>query len=195
MASQRVAQAGRLNARGCHRMPALGLADACVQAALMQRKAADLQHCPSRRETASRGSRTIGRSGDACRRPRQAECGHLQSFAPTRERSADGPLFNRQRTNDISFHKDCANRIRVTDVLVARSLASKRSSCRDPRLCPRSALRRLCSVEGRSTCSRDQLFIGGNGCLRRGQSGPNSIRVLHCERECTQHEGIRKIVI
>lgn len=61
-------------------MPALGVADACVQAALMQRKAADLQQCPSRRETASRGSQTIGRSGDACRRPRQAEGGQLRSL-------------------------------------------------------------------------------------------------------------------
>ena len=31
--------------------------------------------------------------------------------------------------------------------------------------------------------------------VRRDRSGPNSIRALHCERECTQHEGIRKIVI
>jgi len=92
VASQRVAQAGRLKRQGLSpyaRVGFVGLADACVQAALMQRKAADLQHCPSRRETASRGSRTIGRSGDACRRPRQAGCadsrqavaGHFRPFA------------------------------------------------------------------------------------------------------------------
>ena len=50
-----------------------------------------------------------------------------------------------------------------------------------------------CFVGGYPSC--DRRVNAGNGCLRRGLSGPNSIRALHCERECTQHEGIRKIVI
>lgn len=50
-----------------------------------------------------------------------------------------------------------------------------------------------CFVGGYPSC--DRRVNVGNGCLRRGLSGPNSIRALHCERECTQHEGIRKIVI
>jgi hypothetical protein len=33
----------------------------------------------------------------------------------------------------------------------------------------------------------------GSGCLRRGLSGPNSIRALHYERECMQREEMRKI--
>lgn len=75
MASQRVAQAGRLKRQGLSPYARVGLGRCLRSSRFDAAQSSRLQHCPSRRETASRGSRTIGRSGDACRRPRQAACG------------------------------------------------------------------------------------------------------------------------